>query len=377
MLSANPGLHGLRHSQDQLQKNPESRHILFRLYPLFKFRGHGLLCFSSVLLCLFPQIETSRHVSFSLSYSMRLSLAVTLISVLGLAAGFLEVAAFSRTTQLVRCESPRSVADAVRNTRLCAALQSGDGVLVIGGTGGVGQLVTQKLAAAAYDVRVASRDPARAAAVLANDNVRVVSLDLLSATPADLDAALQGTAAVVISVGTTAFPTMKWRGGNTPQAIDQEAVTNIAQSARTVPGLKKVVLLTSVGVDRTGEMPFLILNLFGVLDAKKAGEQAVVDAAVHSGFEYAIIRPGRLVGGPYTNPDVAKLLQVQGGAENGVDVQPGDSLLGDCKRDACAEAVVQCLINEECRNVDFSIASNDQPALTNEAWNQAFRSMTR
>jgi hypothetical protein len=35
------------------------------------------------------------------------------------------------------------------------------------------------------------------------------------------------------------------------------------------------VLLTSVGVDRTKEMPFLVLNLFGVLDAKKAGEEAV------------------------------------------------------------------------------------------------------
>ena len=72
-------------------------------------------------------------------------------------------------------------------------------------------------------------------------------------------------------------------------------------------------MVTSVGVERTGEMPFLVLNLFGVLDAKKAGEKAVEGAAAKGGFDYAVIRPGRLVGGPFTNLDIAKLLQVEGG----------------------------------------------------------------
>ena len=118
---------------------------------------------------------------------------------------------------------------------------------------------------------------------------------------------------MVISVGTTAFPTQRWKGGNTPKAVDEEAVTRIAQAASKVSTMKKIVLVTSVGVDRTGEMPFLILNLFGVLDAKKSGEQAVAAAAAKSGFDYVVIRPGRLVGGPFTNLDVAKLLQVEGG----------------------------------------------------------------
>ena len=84
---------------------------------------------------------------------------------------------------------------------------------------------------------------------------------------------------------------------------------------------------------------------------------------------------GRLVGGPFTNLDVAKLLQIQGGAENGVDTAPGDSLLGDCKRDACAECIVQCLVSEAAKNLEFSIVSNEKKALTSEEWTVAFQNI--
>lgn len=81
------------------------------------------------------------------------------------------------------------------------------------------------------------------------------------------------------------------------------------------------------------------------------------------------------MGGPYTNLDLAKLFQIEGGAENGVTVDKGDTLLGDCKRDACAEAVVQCLENESCLDVEFSMISNEEMALTTEQWGEAFVGM--
>ena len=253
-----------------------------------------------------------------------------------------------------------------------SAISPGDTVVVIGGTGGVGQLVTKKLRNGKYKVRVTSRNVERAQETIDDNEVDVVSVDLLSEDTTALKEAVDGAAALVISVGTTAFPTTKWAGGNTPKAIDEEAVKRIANVAQSVSGLKKVVLLTSVGVDRTGEMPFVILNLFGVLDAKRSGEDAIIAASAESGFDYAIIRPGRLVGGPYTNLDVAKLMQIEGGAENGVTVEGGDSLLGDCKRDAVAEAVVRCLTMDECKNVAFSIVSNEERALTTEQWSKEF-----
>jgi nucleoside-diphosphate-sugar epimerase len=178
-------------------------------------------------------------------------------------------------------------------------------------------------------------------------------------------------------VGTTAFPTQRWANGNTPRAIDGDAVSRIANLAATTESnkLRRVVLLTSVGVSRTDEMPFKILNLFGVLDAKRSGEEAVKNACRQSNVSYSIIRPGRLVGGPYTNLDLAKLFQIEGGAENGVTLQFGDALLGDCKRDVCAEAVVQALENKRCVDVEFSMISNEEKALSSDEWGVAFDGM--
>ena len=255
-----------------------------------------------------------------------------------------------------------------------AAIAPGDGVLVIGGTGGVGQLVTQKLKQNNAVVRVASRNVQAAQETLGAD-VDICPLDLIQGGTAQLTAALDGMSGVVISVGTTAFPTMKWKGGNTPKAIDEEAVTKIVKAATAVPTMKKIVLITSVGVYRTEEMPFKVLNLFGVLDAKRAGEDALKSSAKAAEVDYVIVRPGRLIGGPFTNLDVARLLQIEGGAENGVDVAAGDDLLGDCKRDACAEAIVQALQQETAKDIEFSLVSNEKSALNDEEWKQVFSSL--
>jgi hypothetical protein len=63
------------------------------------------------------------------------------------------------------------------------------------------------------------------------------------------------------------------------------------------------------------------------------------------------------------------------GAENGMSLKAGDSLLGDCKRDGCAEAIVQSLMNEDCKNVAFSIVSNEESSLTEQQWTKAFQKL--
>lgn len=270
-----------------------------------------------------------------------------------------------------------ATSSASSSSRLAATIAPGDSVLVVGGTGGVGQLVTEKLRnGGQYNVRVSSRNVEQAREIL-GATTEVMPLDLIKGSTDQLSAALQGVSGLVISVGTTAFPTMKWRGGNTPQAIDCDAVTKLVQTASAVSTMKKIVLVTSVGVYRTDEMPFKILNLFGVLDAKRAGEDALKTAATANDVDYVIVRPGRLIGGPFTNMDVARLLQTEGGAENGVVVAVGDDLLGDCKRDACAEAIVEALQEEAARNVDFSLVSNEEAALKEDEWKDAFSSMQK
>ena len=185
-------------------------------------------------------------------------------------------------------------------------IKPNDKIVIFGATGGVGQLVTKKLSARDgknYQLCIAARDSARARETLLSNNEDAddsnfdfVELNLVGddkATEAELQKAMEGATGVVISVGTTAFPTKRWDGGNKPQAIDNEAVTRIANAASNVDTVRRMVLLTSVGVNRTNQMPFLILNLFGVLDAKREGENAVKSAAGEAGFSYSIVRPGK------------------------------------------------------------------------------------
>lgn len=49
-----------------------------------------------------------------------------------------------------------------------------------------------------------------------------------------------------------------------------------------------------------------------------------VQGATRAGYSYAIVRPGRLVGEPFTNPDFAQLLKVDEGDKKGVDIKRGD-----------------------------------------------------
>jgi hypothetical protein len=156
-------------------------------------------------------------------------------------------------------------------------IRTGDGVLVFGGTGGVGQLVARKLLERrvgggkeggkdrAYGVRVAARDANRARELLltppvdeslegggggarSSSTIEFFRLDLVGgddgnsrSTDDEIRAAMEGAAAIVVSVGTTAFPTRRWAGGNTPRAIDSEAVGRIARIASGVPSIRRMV----------------------------------------------------------------------------------------------------------------------------------------
>lgn len=121
------------------------------------------------------------------------------------------------------------------------------------------------------------------------------------------------------------------------------------------------------------QIPFIILNLFGVLDAKKSGEIAVAE----SGLPYTIFRPGRLTDGPYTSYDVNTLLKATAGNRQGVQIGRGDDFLGETSRIALADAVVMSLKCDQAVNETFSIISkegpNSRPGQDAAQWNSLFR----
>jgi len=101
----------------------------------------------------------------------------------------------------------------------------------------------------------------------------------------------------------SAIASLDERSLNTPANVDARANEYIVDQwikLAKVPK-KRVIMLSSIGVQRRDQMPFPILNACGVLDAKARGEAAIQKAAAENGFSYTIVRPGQLFGGPYTN----------------------------------------------------------------------------
>jgi uncharacterized protein YbjT (DUF2867 family) len=113
------------------------------------------------------------------------------------------------------------------------------------------------------------------------------------------------------------------------------------------------VFVSSCGILRKNQFPFNILNKFGVLDAKKEGE----DAIINSGIPYTIIRPGRLIDGPYTSYDLNTLLKAKTEGKLNVVLGKGDQLSGDASRIDVAAACVESLFYPSAANQVFELVN--------------------
>ncbi len=283
------------------------------------------------------------------------------------------------------------------------ALQPGDTVAVIGASGNVGKLVALRLSDT-YKVNGIVRDAASVATFFEGRDGRIKlfeanlldemnSFEKSEGCPASLLEPLQNANAIVICTGTTAFPTKAWtksgeeevssdvlralfdnkfsvkaaiasldaQGLNTPNNVDAESNKLIVQAwdAACKVAQKRIIMLSSIGVQRRDTMPFPILNACGVLDAKAAGEKAVEDAAKNGGYSYTIIRPGQLFGGPYDNNYyLGTLFQLdKDAATQNVEFGKGDELLGDTLRSTLAETCAQVCEGNSARDMDFAVVN--------------------
>ncbi|KAL1504990.1 hypothetical protein AB1Y20_008754 [Prymnesium parvum] len=260
-------------------------------------------------------------------------------------------------------------------------------VCVIGASGAVGNLVALRLSER-YRVRGLVRTAASARPSLPA-SVELRELNLLTASAEELEAAVRGAAAVVMCTGTTAYPTRAWlrsredddlagavlralfdrraavrlldeAGYNTPNNVDDAALVKVLDAWGKAGGVReRFVLMSSIGVQRREQMPFPILNLCGVLDAKASGEAALVAAAEAGGFAYTIVRPGQMLGGPYEASAYAGslfALEKDSGMQE-VVLARGDTLVGDVLRSTVAEVIAQTLETGSALNMDFSVVN--------------------
>ena len=230
-------------------------------------------------------------------------------------------------------------------------------VSVFGATGGVGQLICKRLINDGYSVKAISRDPTAAKGFENLNECKILKADAREIQTHIGD--VIDSDIFIISVGTTAFPTKKWNNGNTPKVACVQTVQNIIdaiQKSKVSP--KAIVLLSSIGVERTQGPPFSILNLFGILDAKLESENLLLQRCEALNTIGVVVRPGRLVGAPFTNFDLAKLLNITQGENKGIVLDTRDILSGDVDRRDVADAIVRLL---------QSIGSTSMASVTTES----------
>ncbi|MEN9517755.1 MAG: hypothetical protein RLZZ381_343 [Cyanobacteriota bacterium] len=246
-----------------------------------------------------------------------------------------------------------------------------DKILVAGATGGVGQLVVAKLLAKDLSVRALTRTRSKAESMF-DHRVEIALGDIRHANT--LASITNGISYIICCTGTTAFPSLRWdfanlfQPANNPQAVDAEGVRNLVAAAPQ--DLKRFVFVSSCGVLRKDEFPYNILNAFGVLDAKLMGEKAIAT----SNLPYTIIRPARLIDGPYTSYDLNTLLRAKTDGQKAVKIASGDRLNGETSRIDVANACVEVLFNDNTINRDFSIVNSGDRDRTIE-WSKLFASL--
>ncbi|KAG0452340.1 hypothetical protein HPP92_025004 [Vanilla planifolia] len=244
-------------------------------------------------------------------------------------------------------------------------------VLVVGGTGGVGQLVVASLLNRNIKSRLLLRDPAKGTCLFGMQDEKVLKIwkgD--TRDPSDLDPAIfEGVTHVICCTGTTAFPSRRWVGDNTPERVDWEGVRNLISALPRT--LKRFVLVSSVGVTKFNELPWSMMNLFGVLKFKKMGE----DFVRNSGLPFTIIRAGRLTDGPYTSYDLNTLLKATAGKRRAVLIGQGDKLVGEVSRLVVAEACIQALDIEFTEGQTYEINSieGEGPGSDIQRWRELYK----
>lgn len=268
-------------------------------------------------------------------------------------------------------------------------------VLVAGATGGVGQLTVAKLLEKGWAVRVLTRSLEKAQQMF-GEQVEVAIGDIRR--PETLPDALAGITHIICCTGTTAFPSTRWefdqppqlngferlkewgkiyfdteyrnaKAKNSPEKVDAQGVSHLVNAAPK--DLKRFVFVSSIGIERKDKPPYSLLNAFGVLDAKQQGEEAIKQ----SGLPYTIIRPGRLIDGPFTSYDLNTLLKATTDGKQGITLGTGDQLSGQTSRIDVAAACVECLNSPVTEGKTFEIINQGTRPTTLD-WNQLFASLT-
>ncbi|XP_028782495.1 protein TIC 62, chloroplastic isoform X2 [Neltuma alba] len=219
--------------------------------------------------------------------------------------------------------------------------------------------------------RLLLRDPEKAKSLFGEQDEEILQVFKGDTrTQEDLDPSIfEGVTHVICCTGTTAFPSKRWDGDNTPERVDWDGVRNLVSALPS--SVKRVVLVSSIGVTKFNDLPWSVMNLFGVLKYKKMAE----DFLQSSGIPFTIIRPGRLTDGPYTSYDLNTLLKATAEQRRAVLMGQGDKLVGEASRIVVAEACIQALDVEftEGKVYEINSVEGEGPGTDAARWQELFK----
>uniref|UniRef100_A0AAU2UYQ5 SDR family oxidoreductase n=1 Tax=Streptomyces sp. NBC_00003 TaxID=2903608 RepID=A0AAU2UYQ5_9ACTN len=213
-------------------------------------------------------------------------------------------------------------------------------IAVIGGTGRVGRLVTQRLLDRGEAVRVVGRSTERGREL--PERAQFFLGDVRE--PETLRIPLRGCSGIVYTVEPGTDPA----GPDSPESTLHTGVRNALAAARGGAVLPQFVLVSQRYVTRRDHP----MNAYGrMLDWRLAGE----DAVRVSGLPYTVVRPSWL-----TDLD----------GDSRITLEQGDRRDGYVSRRDVAEACVQALYCPSARGVTFEMRS--EPGSGPTAWEPLF-----
>lgn len=159
------------------------------------------------------------------------------------------------------------------------------GTVVVVGGGQSGQPLARILVEQGYDVRVMTRNPAKASGLPAE--AKVVAGD--ATRPETLGAGLKGADYVIATIGSACERDKPFPEGAGPEDVDYLGIEKLAQASKAA-GVRQFVMLSSIGAGNRDPKATLNAMCGMVLEWKGKGE----DALRNSGVPYTIVRPGGL-----------------------------------------------------------------------------------
>jgi len=155
--------------------------------------------------------------------------------------------------------------------------------------------------------------------------------------PSALKRALAGADAVVILSESGCGA-----GGVEPKAMER-LMAAVGDETR------RLLVVSSHGVERTNSLPWSLKNVFGQLDKQRAMEGEAVMRAKGSLPCHSVVRLGKLLPAPAAVPSAS--------LEDALLISPGDALSGEIGVGVAAQALVETLRRDEAVNATFGMAN--------------------